>query len=169
MKNKHSQTNTADESEANTLVEETNTQETTLQDENNDFKAKYLRLLAEFSNYQRQKEEELKSMAKFGNKNLLLKILDILDDIEIGLVQENITDETKVILEILQSKMMHLLSLEGVTQIELKAGDEYDSNTCEVITTIDDESNKNKISQVIRKGYNFSERVLRTAKVVVGK
>jgi molecular chaperone GrpE len=138
-------------------------------EENAEFKEKYLRLLAEFTNYQRQKEAELKSMAQFGNSNLIIKFLDIIDDIDMGLIQENLAEDTKNILEILSSKMQHLLSLEGVKEIEVNIGGEYNSNTCEVITTQEDEKNKGKIVQIIRKGYTISDRVLRTAKVIVGK
>jgi molecular chaperone GrpE len=138
-------------------------------DQSLEFKDKYMRLLAEFSNYQKQKEEETKSVVKFGNSNLLIKIVDILDDIEMGLMQENLNEETKNILEILKSKMTHLLSLEGVSEIEIKVGDDYDPSKCEVITTTPDEKNKGKVSQIARKGYMISDRVLRTAKVIVGK
>ncbi len=134
-----------------------------------DYKDKYVRLLSEFANYQKQKEAESKSIVKFANSNLILKFLDILDDIENGLMQDETSEETRNILEMLKSKMLHTLSLEGVEPIKLERGDDYDSSKAEVVTTIDDEENKGRISQVIRKGYTYTDRVLRTAKVIVGK
>lgn len=134
-----------------------------------DYKEKYTRLLAEYSNAMRQKEVELKSMAQFGNKNLLLKVLDIVDDVEMGLAQENISDETKGILEILHTKLLHVLTIEGVVVINLEEGSAYDAETCEVISTFDDAENKGKIVAIARKGYKLKDRVLRTAKVVVAK
>lgn len=134
-----------------------------------DYKDKYVRLLAEYTNSLKQKDEELKSMAQFGNRNLLLKVLDIVDDIETGLMQDNLHEETKGILQLLQSKVTHLLTLEGVKEIEVQQGDAYDSSKAEVITMIEDEANKGKISQIVRKGYMMGDRVLRTAKVIIGK
>jgi molecular chaperone GrpE len=134
-----------------------------------DYKDRYVRLLSEFSNFQRQKDEELKSMAKFGNKNLLLKIIDVLDDVEMGLAQENVNEETKAVLTLLQSKLAHLLNIEGVQEIKLNPGDVYDPSLSEVLTMINDVQNRGKISHIARKGYLLADRVLRTAKVVVGK
>jgi molecular chaperone GrpE len=64
---------------------------------------------------------------------------------------------------------LHILTLEGVTELSLESGSDFDSNTAEVLTTIEDEANKGKVSHVVRKGYTIGERVLRTAKVIVGK
>ncbi len=136
---------------------------------NDEYKEKYVRLLAEYTNAMRQKDAEIQTMAKFGNRNLLIKVIDIADDIEIGLAQENLSSETKGVLELLQSKVDHLLSMEGVSAIDFKPGDVYDPNKCEVITMIDDDNNKGKIAVVVRKGYSLGDRILRTSKVVVGK
>lgn len=133
------------------------------------YQDKYTRLLAEFANYQRQAKQELESMAKFGNSNLLLKLLDILDDIENGLAQVEISDELKNFLTIIQSKVLHLLSLEGVIEIELERGDDFDSTLAEVLSIEDNFEMENKIIRVLRKGYKIRDRVLRTAKVIVGK
>jgi molecular chaperone GrpE len=134
-----------------------------------DYKDRYMRLLAEYTNAMKQKEEELKSMAKFGNRNLLIKVLDVVDDIEIGLTQENLNEETKGILQILQAKVQHLLSLEGVAEMEISAGANYDSSHHEVLGTVPHEEHKGKIAHIARKGYVMGDRVLRTAKVLVGK
>ncbi len=74
-----------------------------------DYKDKYTRLLAEYSNFAKQKEVEMASMAKFANKGLISKILDILDDIEAGLIQSETSEETKSILSILKSKLEHTI------------------------------------------------------------
>lgn len=134
-----------------------------------DYKDKYTRLLAEYTNFVKQKEAEMSSMAKFANKSLLTKILDIVDDIEAGLLQESLNEETKSILNILKIKTLQILAMEGVLEIELNSGDSFDSEKCEVIQTVEDEKNSGKIVQVLRKGYTLSDRILRTAKVVVGK
>ncbi len=134
-----------------------------------DYKDKYLRLLAEYSNFVKQKEAEIQNVVKFANRNLLLKVLDVLDDIEMGLKQSMISEDTKNILSILKVKLEQLLALEGVCEIELKVGDDYDANKCEVVNTVNQEGMSGKIVEILRKGYTMFDRILRTAKVVVGK
>lgn len=134
-----------------------------------DYKDKYVRLLAEFTNFTKQKEEEIKGIVKFANKNILLKIIDIIDDIEAGLLQENTSEETKTILNINKNKLSQILVFESVEEIKINKGDTFDANTSEVIQTVEDSQNSGKIVEVLRKGYTMSDRVLRTAKVIVGK
>lgn len=134
-----------------------------------DYKDKYTRILAEYSNYVKQKEIELQSAIRFANRNLLLKVIDVLDDIEAGLAQESVTEETKNILNILKIKILQILAIEGVSEIELAVGDDFDSQKAEVINVVEDKQNSGKIIQILRKGYTLSDKILRTAKVVVGK
>lgn len=153
-----------------------NTQENQTSQENQkdektqiDFEEKYLRLLAEYANFAKQKEIELQNVAKFANKNILIKVLDILDDIDSGLNQEMVSEETRNILNILKIKIQQILAYEGVFEIELKSGDKYDPEKCEVVDTVENNEMSGKIVKVLRKGYLISDRVLRTAKVIVGK
>jgi molecular chaperone GrpE len=134
-----------------------------------DYKDKYIRLLSEFTQYQKQKEEEVKSMAVYGNKSLLLKMIDLLDDMESGLMQEGLGEETKSLLEMLKSKFENTMQIEGVKEIPVKVGDSYNPQTCEVLSAVEDDQNKGKVIHIARKGYLLSDRVLRTAKVIVGK
>ena len=134
-----------------------------------DYKDKYVRLLAEYTNFAKQKEIEMQNTAKFGNKNILLKILDILDDIDSGLKQEMVSEETKNILNILKIKIQQLLAYEGVLEMEIKLGDVFNPENCEVVNTVEDKEMSGKIIEVLRNGYTISDNVLRTAKVVVGK
>lgn len=134
-----------------------------------DYEDKYKRLLAEYSNFAKQKEAEVASTIAFANKNLISRILDILDDIDAGINQETTPEDTKNILEILKSKLEHTLTLENVEEIKLNPGDVYSAEDCEVVQAVDDPENSGKILQVLRKGYKISGKILRTAKVIVGK
>jgi len=155
--------------EQDTIKEREELEKKEYQKDQVDYMDKYTRLLAEYSNYAKQKEIELQSIAKFANKNLLLKVIDILDDIETGLLQEGVSEETKNILNILKIKILQMLAYEGVLEIELTEGDNFDSQKAEVVTVVEDEHKSGKIIQILRKGYTLSDKVLRTAKVVVGK
>lgn len=132
------------------------------------FQEKYVRLLSEFTNYQRQKEEEIKSASMYGHTNLLLKIIDLADDIDMGLFQERLHEETRNILTMFKSKIENVLATEQVKPVEIGKGSAVDPACCEVMSTIQDQENKGKVIQVVSRGYTLGDRVLRPAKVIVG-
>lgn len=136
-----------------------------------DYKDKYIRLQAEFANFARQKEQEILSATKFAKNNILLRVLEVIDDIEAYLAQENINEEVKNILSILLAKLNLLITLEGVTVVEINPGDDFDYTIAEVVDTTpsQDESQKGKVAYVIKKCYKIYDKVLRTAKIIVFK
>jgi molecular chaperone GrpE len=166
---KEYQTNKTEDPQTNKNEELQTKQSTDSVNNEIDYKDKYVRLLAEFSNFSRQKEDEIKSIVKFANKNILLKIIDVIDDIDAGLQESNTTEETKSILNMVKTKLSQILLFEGVEEIKINKGDDFDATNSEVIQTIDDKENSGKIVEVLRKGYIMSDKVLRTAKVIVGK
>ncbi|MCX8034757.1 MAG: nucleotide exchange factor GrpE [Candidatus Dojkabacteria bacterium] len=136
-----------------------------------DYKDKYIRLQAEFANFARQKEQEVLSATKFAKNNILLRVLEVIDDIEAYLAQENINEEVKNILNILLAKLNLLITLEGVTVVEINPGDDFDYTIAEVVDTTpsQDDSQKGKVAYVIKKCYKIYDKVLRTAKIIVFK
>lgn len=133
-----------------------------------DYKDKYLRLLAEYTNFTRLKEEEIKNLSFLANKNILLMIMDILDDLELFMKQE-LSKETKDLVDFINSKLLHILELQGIRKLDIKIGDKYNPETCEVVHTIENPEMKDKIIDIVRNGYSLKDTVIRIAKVVVGK
>jgi molecular chaperone GrpE len=67
--------------------------------------------------------------------------------------------------------MNEILKTNGLNEVEISIGDIFDSEVHEAITQIPakDDSQKGKIVDVIEKGYQLGEKIIRFPKVVVGK
>ncbi|MAD12926.1 MAG: nucleotide exchange factor GrpE [Flavobacteriaceae bacterium] len=136
-------------------------------------KEKYLRLFAEFENYKKRTSRERIELFKTANKEVMSALIPILDDYDRANSQindKNKTDEIKGLLLIF-NKMSEILKSNGLSDVKISIGDVFDSDIHEAITQIKapDENQKGKIIDVIEKGYQLGEKIIRFPKVVVGK
>ncbi len=136
-------------------------------------KEKYLRLFAEFENYKKRTSRERIELFKTANKEVMSALIPILDDYDRANSQindKNKTDEIKGLLLIF-NKMSEILKSNGLSDVKISIGDVFDSEIHEAITQIKapNENQKGKIIDVIEKGYQLGEKIIRFPKVVVGK
>lgn len=127
-----------------------------------DYKNKYLRALADYQNLEKRVVEEKKQFQRTINKNLLLKIITILDDIdkaEIFLKDKG--------LSMIKDRFMRLLLEEGIKEINV-LGKPFDPHLAEAIE-ISEGKEDNIVTEVLRKGYYHYDIVLRPAQVRVSK
>lgn len=133
-------------------------------------KDKYLRLYSEFENYRRRTSKEKIEMIDSANKDLLSDILPVIDDFERA--SKISKKEDKADLEgfnLIHQKLTNTLEKYKVKKMEIKKGDEFDSEFHEAITsTPSDKKHKGKIVDVVENGYHIGEKILRFAKVVTG-
>ena len=144
-----------------------------LKNELKEEKEKYLRLFAEFENYKKRTSRERIELFKTANKEVMSALIPILDDYDRANSQindKNKTDEIKGLLLIF-NKMSEILKSNGLSDVKISIGDVFDSEIHEAITQIKapDENQKGKIIDVIEKGYQLGEKIIRFPKVVVGK
>tara|TARA_B100000401_G_C52743968_1_gene689786 strand:- start:511 stop:999 length:489 start_codon:yes stop_codon:yes gene_type:complete len=133
-------------------------------------KDKYLRLYSEFENYRRRTSKEKIEMIDSANKDLLSNILPVIDDFERA--TKAVKKEEEADLEgfnLIHQKLISTLEKYKVKKMEIKMGDEFDSEFHEAITsTPSDKKYKGKIVDVVENGYHIGENILRFAKVVTG-
>ena len=130
-------------------------------------KDKYLRLYSEFENYRRRTSKEKIEMIHSANKDLLKDILPVIDDYERA-VKANKENEIEGFSLIFQ-KLKTTLEKYSVKKMEIKKGDDFDSELHEAITSSpSDKKLKGKIIDIIEDGYHVSDSILRFAKVVTG-
>lgn len=146
---------------------------TVLKTELKEEKDKYLRLFAEFENYKKRTSRERIELFKTANKEVMSALIPILDDYDRANSQindKNKTEEVKGLLLIF-NKMSEILKSNGLSDVKISIGDVFDSEIHEAITQIKapDENQKGKIIDVIEKGYQLGEKIIRFPKVVVGK
>lgn len=118
------------------------------------------RALADYANLQRRLEEEKKSITKFANTVLLVKFLDILDNLEAA--QKTINSEG---LELVIRKFRDVLASENVEEISTE-GVNFDPNLHEGIGMIKGK-NDGEIGEIVQKGYQIEGKVIRPARVRV--
>lgn len=160
-----------------TSAEETQTEERTkeevLADELAEQKDRNLRLFAEFENYKKRTAKERVEYFKTANQGLLADLLPVLDDFARGMKQiENSGNQEAITgVQLIQNKLVNTLKNKGLEQMEINPGDEFDTEKHEAVTQIPapTEDLVGKIVDVAETGYVLNEKVIRYAKVVVGK
>jgi len=132
-----------------------------LQNKVSECEDKYRRALADYQNLQRRTQEQKAEWIKSANKDLLLKLLPVLDTLM--LAAKHIDDKG---LHISVDHFITILEQEGLTRIKT-IGEKFDPYTMEAITTREGE--EGKVIEEVRAGFMLYETVLRTAQVIVGK
>ncbi len=122
-------------------------------------KSSLSRALADYANLERRFGEQSSAVVKFAKADLLTKLLDIRDHLAMASVQ--LKDQS---INMILSSFDKLLVEEGVA--EVKTDGDYDPSSMECQEL--GEGPKDKVVKVIRPGYRLHDRVLRTARVVVG-
>lgn len=136
------------------------------------------RAVADFENYKKRQAESAKEFAKFASLNLILQILPVLDNFHASTahVPEGQKNDPWVtgIMHI-QKQLEKVLEDNGVAEISVKEGDEFDPEMHEAVSNNQETRNndqateeaKNKISKIIQRGYKIDGKVIRPARVVV--
>ena len=133
----------------------------------------YIRIHAEFDNYRRRTAKEKSDLISFGNKDLLLQILPVMDDYERAVNMAQTSEDKDAIIEgfmLIYSKFQNTLQSIGVKPIEAK-GEVFDTELHEAITTIPSPipDLKGKVVDDVKKGYTLHNNILRHSQVVVGE
>ena len=135
-------------------------------------KDKYLRLLAEFDNYKRRSARERIELSQTAGKEIIISLLDVLDDCdraEKQLQQENSTGDTNGVLLVF-NKLRNVLQSRGLKAMD-SLHTEFDVEKHEAISEVPAPSPelKGKVIAEVMKGYYLNDKIIRFAKVIVGK
>jgi len=138
-----------------------------------DQKDKYLRLMAEFENFRRRTAKERLDLIQTAGKDVIVSMLEVMDDCDRAEKQLNSTDDISLQKEGIQlvfNKVRSTLLSKGVTPMESLHKD-FNVELHEAITEIPvtDNKQKGKVMDEITKGYFLNDKIIRFAKVVVGK
>ena len=136
-------------------------------------KDKYLRLFAEFENFKKRTTKERIELFKTAGQEVITSLLPVLDDFDRAVSQathEEGQEEVEGFI-LIKNKFNDILKSNGLVVTETKAGDVFDGEIHEAITQIpvEDDTQKGKIIDVIEKGYQLGEKIIRYPKVVVGQ
>ncbi len=138
-----------------------------------DFKDKYLKVLAEMENLRKRFEQERTEMNKYKAQSFLMSILPTVDMFNMAMKTKDVSDEIKnwlVGFEMILNNFNSVLQNEGVTEINVKVGDEFDANYHFAMEEVEtDEVEPGKVALVKLKGYMLHDKLLRPASVAVAK
>ena len=144
-----------------------------LRDELQAQKEKYLRLFAEFDNYRKRSARENVEIRQTAGKEIIVSLLDVLDDCDRAEKQMQETENVKDLKEGVQlvfNKLRTVLAAKGVKPME-SLGKDFDVEKHEAIAEIPAPSKdlKGKVVDEVIKGYYLNDKIIRFAKVIVGK
>ena len=135
-------------------------------------KDKYLRLAAEFENYKRRSSKERLELIQTAGKEVIISMLQVLDDCdraERQMQETNDIDQVKEGVHLVFNKLRKTLQAQGLKAME-SLNTDLDLEKHEAITEIPvDENLKGKVVDEIEKGYYLNDKLIRFAKVIVGK
>ena len=135
-------------------------------------KDKYLRLAAEFENYKRRTSKERIELIQTAGKETIISLLSVLDDIDRAEKQMELSDDINQVKEgnkLVFTKLKNSLLQKGLKPMESLHTD-FDVEKHEAITEIvAGDKLKGKVVDEVEKGYYLNEKLIRFAKVVVGK
>lgn len=136
-------------------------------------KDKYLRLFAEFDNYKRRSAKERIELIQTAGKEVITSMLDVLDDCDRAEKQlQSATDisQVKEGVQLVFNKLRNTLQSKGLKAME-SINTEFDVEKHEAITEIPAPAPalKGKVLDEVTKGYYLNDKLIRFAKVIVGK
>lgn len=169
------------QNDAETQAEESNGEETpaeeeldplaAAQNEAEQWKDKYIRLVAEFENYKKRTLKEKSELILNGSEKTVAAILPILDDFERATADK--TEDPQAIkegFELIYKKFLKALETLGVNKIETDNAD-FNVDYHEAIAMVPGmgDDKKGKVIDCVQTGYTLNDKVIRHAKVAVGQ
>ena len=143
-----------------------------LQAEVEEQKDKYLRLFAEFDNFKRRNAKEKLELIQTAGKDVIISMLEVMDDCDRAEKQLNESEDIaaqKEGVQLVFNKLRNTLQARGLKAME-SINTVFDVEKHEAITEVEvPEKKKGKVVDEIEKGYYLNNKIIRFAKVVVGK
>lgn len=142
-----------------------------------DFEDKYMRLMADFQNYKRRVEKEKKDIYAYANEKLIAQLLDVLDNFNRAQEQvksaaeeqsESAASALSEGLEMIYAQLLRVLGDAGLKEISAEE-QSFDPELHDAVISEDSGAEKSgKVTEVLKKGYTYNDKVIRHSMVKVG-
>ena len=134
-----------------------------------ELKSHIQRLQADFDNFRKQNDKQKQDLIRYANEGLIVKFIDVYEDMERALENSTNEEEIREGLELIYSKMKNTLDKEGVEEIPA-VGEKFDPFKHEALLTVDSPDHENnEIVDELMKGYTLKDKVIKYSKVRVCK
>jgi molecular chaperone GrpE len=135
------------------------------------------RCQADFENYKKRQVESQKDLIRYSTENIVQQILPVIDNFHAS--TEHIPEDQKsnpwvTGIMYIQKQLETVLSDNGVTEMEVQVGDNFDPAKHEAVEDMECKGCKskdykfaNKIKKVVTRGYQMGDKVIRASRVIV--
>ncbi len=154
-------------------IEQLKAENEQLKQEVAELKDKYLRLMAEFDNYRKRTLKERSEIIDQAARDTMTAILPVLDDFDRAKASAEAPGSKEQFSEgvnLVYQKLYKTLAARGLEPME-STGKEFNPDEHEAISEVPapSEDLKGKVVDTVEKGYKLKGKIIRHAKVVVGK
>jgi molecular chaperone GrpE len=143
-----------------------------LQEQIAELNDRYLRQAAEFQNYKTRTSKERLELMQTAGRDIITELLEVLDDTERAQQQLESSADVQQIKEGIQlvfGKLRSKLQARGLKPMDA-LNQPFNADLHEAVTEIEaGEDMKAKVVAEVQKGYYLNDKIIRFAKVVVGK
>jgi len=163
QKNKAEQAETKENELLNKLLEDK-------QREIEEYRNRWLRAQADFDNYRKRMQREIKDISLYAGEQLVKDLLPVIDNFERALKSvENTDDAFYKGVKLIYQQIVDILKKHNITEIEA-VGKPFDPNYHEAVMTVESEElESDTVAEVLLKGYMYHSKVIRPSMVKVVK
>lgn len=129
---------------------------------------KYLRERAEMDNFRKRQERLSADRVAYEKKTLLHKVLEVMDNVERGLVYQETMDKQALqhTLRMLLWQLSEVLRGEGLSPVP-SLGEVFNPRVHDAIEAVESEQPEGTVVEEVLKGYKLGDETLRPARVKV--
>lgn len=144
-----------------------------LKEKNKDLEDKYLRSEAEIQNMQARCSKERAQLIKYESQSLAKDVLPAMDNLERALsvkADDDVSKQLKKGVQMTLDSLAKAMKDHGIVEIEAE-GVKFDPTLHQAVQTVaaENDDQKDHVVQVLQKGYQYKDRTLRPAMVVVAQ
>ena len=145
-----------------------------LQEENKQFTDKIKLTQAELINYRKRKDEEVQTLLKYANVDIVSEILNVVDNFERAITHANDSENAELKkyndgINMIYTNLKSILNKFGVEEIN-RVGEVFNPNEEQALLTDSVEDKEDEVVlEVLQKGYKLKDRVIRPASVKINQ
>ena len=137
----------------------------------NKYKDENLRLMADFENLKKRKNDQISALIKYSGEDLIVSLIPIFNDLDRILDESESIKANKTFLDGLKitiNKLYKVLEKNNINKFDSK-GELFDPNIHDAMMTKSSKKKKNTIIEEFEKGYKYNDKIIKHSKVVVSK